>query len=160
MNPKIKTKNQLKRILISPRTKGKRIVFTNGCFELIHIGHIKCLTRARELGDILVVAINSDSSVRRLKGKMRPIVPAKDRMEIIAALGYVDYVVLFNEQTPEKLIKYLKPDILVKGADYKLGEIVGKQAVERYGGKVKTISLVKDKSTTGLIEKICKTCTE
>lgn len=156
MSPKIKTKSQLKSILTSLKSKGKRIIFTNGCFELIHAGHIRCLSKAKQQGDVLVVAINSDSSVRRLKGKNRPIMPEKDRLEIMAALEYVDYVVLFGESTPRKLIEYLKPDILVKGADYKLEEIVGRECV----GKVKTIPLVKNKSTTRLIETICKNCTE
>lgn len=160
MNPKIKTKNQLKRILTNLRPRGKKVVFTNGCFKLIHIGHIQCLTRAKKLGDVLVVAINSDSSIRSLKGKNRPIVSEKERMEIVATLGCVDYVVLFNESTPAKLIEYLKPDILVKGADYKLKEIVGRCTVQKYGGKVKTIPLVKNRSTTRLIKHICKNCTE
>lgn len=160
MNPKIKTKNKLRLILSNLKSKSKKIVFTNGCFELIHAGHIRCLNKAKKIGDILVVAVNSDSSVRRLKGKNRPIIPAKDRAEIVAALGCVDYVVLFNELTPKKLIEYLKPDILVKGSDYKLNEIVGRKTLQKYGGKVITVPLVKGKSTTRLIKKICRICTE
>lgn len=159
MIPKIKTRKQLNRILTSLRSKDKRVVFTNGCFEVIHTGHIRCLTRAKKSGDILVVAVNSDSSVRRLKGKNRPVVCEKDRMEIVAALECVDYVVLFREDTPGEIIEYLKPDILVKGADYKLHEIVGRKTMKRYGGKVKTIPLVKNKSTTRLIKHICQTYT-
>lgn len=159
MSLKIKTKVQLKRILTNLRARGNKVVFTNGCFELIHAGHTQCLTRAKKLGDILVVAINSDSSVRRIKGKNRPIVSEKDRMEIVAALGCVDYVVLFSEPAPGEIIKYLKPDILVKGADYKLSEIVGREDVERYGGRVKIVPLLKNKSTTRLIKRICQTYT-
>lgn len=155
-NPKIKTKNQLKRVLTGLRSKSKKIVFTNGCFEIIHSGHISCLTKAKQMGHILVVAVNSDSSVRRLKGKNRPLVSEKDRMEVVSALGCVDYVVLFGESTPKKIIGYLKPDVLVKGADYKLNDIAGKDTVKSYGGKVKTVSLVKGKSTTKLIRDICR----
>lgn len=155
MSPKLKTRVQLKRILNNIRAMGKKVVFTNGCFDLIHVGHIRYLSKARRLGDILVVAVNSDSSVRRLKGKNRPIMPQKDRLEIVAALGCVDYVVLFGEETPAKLIEYLEPDILVKGADYKLSEIVGRECV----GKVITIPLVKNRSTTRLIKTICRNYT-
>lgn len=156
MSLKIKTKNQLKRILTGLRPKGKKVVFTNGCFEIIHSGHISCLTKAKQMGDILVVAVNSDSSVRRLKGKNRPVVSEKDRIKVVSALGCVDYTVLFGESTPKKIIEYLKPDILVKGSDYKLNDIVGRETVKKYGGKVRTISLVKGKSTTKLIKDICK----
>jgi len=160
MNPKIKNKSQLKYILGHLKSRRKRIVFTNGCFELIHIGHIRYLAKAKALGDILIVAVNSDSSVHRIKGRTRPIIPAIERIEVISSIGCVDYTILFNEETPEALIKYLKPDILVKGADYKLRDIAGKDIVKSYGGKVKAIPLVKGKSTTGLIKKICQTCIE
>lgn len=150
MNPKIVTKTRLKNIIKELRKKNKKIVFTNGCFDLIHAGHVKYLQKAKKSGDILIVALNSDNSVRKLKGKGRPIVPEKDRAEILAALECADYVVLFNELTPAKIIRYIKPDILVKGADYKLNEIVGRDMAKR----VKTIQLVKNKSTSNIIKKI------
>lgn len=156
MNRKIKTKNQLKQILVKLKQQGKKIVFTNGCFELIHAGHIGYLNKAKKLGNILVVAVNTDSSIRKLKGKKRPIVSQKDRMEVLSALHCIDYVVSFNELTPKKIIKDLKPNILAKGADYKLNEIAGKDTVEKHGGKVVRIPLVKNKSTTGLIKRICR----
>lgn len=150
MNPKIVTKTRLKNIIKELRKKNKKIVFTNGCFDLIHAGHVKYLQKAKKSGDILIVALNSDNSVRKLKGKGRPIVPEKDRAEILAALECADYVVLFNELTPARIIRYIKPDILVKGADYKLNEIVGRDMAKR----VKTIQLVKNKSTSNIIKKI------
>lgn len=149
MNPKIVTKTRLKNILQKYRNK-KKVVFTNGCFDLLHIGHVKYLQEAKRLGDILVVALNTDNSVRRLKGGIRPIMPQKDRQEILASLECVDYVVLFNELTPAKIIRFLKPDILVKGADYRIDEIVGKDLVRT----VKTIPLVKGRSTSDIIKKI------
>lgn len=152
MNPKIVSKTRLKKIL--QESKNKKIVFTNGCFDLIHLGHIRYLQKAKALGDILIVAINTDSSVRKLKGKGRPIIPQNDRAEILAALECVDYVTYFNELTPARIIRYLRPNILVKGADYKLEEIVGKDIVTSFGGIVKTISLVKGRSTSDIIRKI------
>lgn len=146
MNPKIVTKTRLKKILQKYRNK-KKVVFTNGCFDLLHIGHVKYLQEAKRLGDILVVALNTDNSVRQIKGGIRPIMPQKDRQEILASLECVDYVVLFNELTPAKIIRFLKPDILVKGADYKIDDIVGKDLVR----VVKTIPLVKGKSTSNII---------
>lgn len=150
MNPKIVTKTRLKNILDRLRKNNKKAVFTNGCFDLIHIGHVRYLKRAKKLGDILVVAINTDYSARKLKGKGRPIITQRDRAEILAALEFVDYVTFFNEITPAKIIRYLKPDILVKGADYRLKEIVGSDIVKI----VKTIPLVKGKSTSSIIKKI------
>lgn len=146
MNPKIVTRIRLKRILQRYRNK-KKIVFTNGCFDLLHIGHVRYLQKAKKLGDVLVVALNTDNSVRQIKGKGRPIMPEKDRQGILAGLGCVDYVVLFNELTPEKIIRFLRPDILVKGADYKIDDIIGKDLVR----VVKNIPLVKGKSTSDII---------
>lgn len=148
MNPKIVTKSYLKKI--RNKNKDKKIVFTNGCFDILHLGHVRYLQKAKGFGDILVVGVNSDSSVRRLKGKGRPIMPQKDRMEILASLGCVDYVVLFNELTPAKLIRSIEPDVLVKGADYKLDEIVGREFVK----EVRTVPLVKGRSTSKIICKI------
>ncbi|TAK04363.1 MAG: D-glycero-beta-D-manno-heptose 1-phosphate adenylyltransferase [Candidatus Manganitrophaceae bacterium] len=136
--------------------QGKKVVFTNGCFDLLHVGHVRYLSAARALGDCLVVAINADASVRRLKGTARPIIPHRERMEVLAALGCVDYVVLFNANTPKRVIDTLGPDILVKGGDWALEEIVGRESVERRGGKVVRIKIVPGASTTGIIERILK----
>ena len=136
--------------------KDKKIVFTNGCFDILHVGHIRYLEQASFLGDLLVIGVNSDASVRRLKGPGRPVNTAQDRMEILTALGFVDYVVLFEEDTPYELIKIIQPDILVKGGDYKPEEIVGRDIVEARGGKLEIISFVEGKSTTNIINKINK----
>lgn len=156
LKEKIKNLNALKKIILRLKEKGKKIVFTNGCFDLLHYGHVKYLEDAKRKGDILVVAINSDTSVRKLKGNKRPIVNQKDRLGLIAALESVDYVVLFNEETPLKAIKELKPDILVKGADWDRKQIVGSGLVLGYGGNVSTIKLIEGRSTTNLIKKIAK----
>ncbi len=153
---KIKNIAQLKRITSRLKSQGKTIVFTNGCFDLLHYGHVKYLQEAKQKGDILVVAINSDASVRKIKGKKRPVVCEKDRLRIIAALESVDYVVLFKEDSPIKIIKSLRPDILIKGADWNKNNIVGSDIVLSYGGKVNTIELIKERSTTNLIKKIAK----
>jgi D-beta-D-heptose 7-phosphate kinase/D-beta-D-heptose 1-phosphate adenosyltransferase len=135
------------------QSSGKRIVFTNGCFDIIHPGHIDLLTRARQLGDALVVAINSDSSVRRLKGPERPIFPEDERAEILKALEVVDYVCTFEEDTPLETILTIHPDVLVKGADW-VANIVGQQEVEAWGGRVEALPLVAGQSTTGVIERV------
>ena len=136
---------------------GKRIVFTNGCFDILHAGHVSYLGKAKELGDVLVVGVNSDASVRRIKGPERPINSEGDRLKIVSALEAVDYVTLFSEETPFNLICEIRPDVLVKGADWKKNEIVGGKEVESWGGKVKQIPLVPGRSTTALVEKInCK----
>ncbi len=136
------------------RKKGKKIVFTNGCFDIIHAGHVRYLRKARSLGDLLVVGLNSDSSVRRIKGGLRPIVPQKERAEVMGALSFVDYVVIFNESTPIRLIKAVKPDILAKGADWAAKNIAGADIVKETGGRVARIPLVKGRSTTNIIKKI------
>ena len=133
---------------------GRRIVFTNGCFDLLHIGHITYLNDARALGDILVVGLNTDASVRRLKGQKRPIIPEEERSHVLAALESVDFVVLFDEDTPLELIRAVKPDILAKGADYTREGVVGYDVVESYGGKVRLIPLVDNTSTSSIIERI------
>jgi rfaE bifunctional protein nucleotidyltransferase chain/domain len=150
--------------LISVRKKAKvqrkKVVFTNGCFDILHRGHIGYLKKAKSLGDILIVGLNSDSSVKKIKGKKRPIVNQKDRAEILSALSFVDYVCIFNEETPERMIKKIIPDILVKGGDWAKPDIVGKDIVESSGGKVVTIPLVKGKSTKNIIwtivDRYCK----
>ncbi|MFH1202283.1 MAG: D-glycero-beta-D-manno-heptose 1-phosphate adenylyltransferase [Candidatus Omnitrophota bacterium] len=153
---KIKSQNQLKEILNKLRIRGKTIVFTNGCFDLLHYGHVKCLEEAKKLGDYLIVAVNSDSSVRRLKGKNRPITPEASRARIIAALESVDFVTIFNEDTPLNLIKKIRPDVLVKGADWKVKNIVGRDVLANYGARISTVPLVKGYSTTEFIKKIAK----
>ncbi len=139
------------------RSQQKTIVFTNGVFDILHRGHVEYLSKAKELGDLLIVGVNSDASVRRLKGRGRPIQKQTDRAAILLALQAVDYVVIFGEDTPEQLIKTIKPDILVKGADYQLNEIVGADIVQSYGGTVKRIRLTRGKSTTNLVKEISKT---
>ena len=135
------------------RLLGKKVVFTNGCFDLLHPGHLDLLTRARSLGDILVVAINSDQSVRRLKGTNRPVFPETERAEILSSLEMVNYVCAFDEDTPLETILAIQPDILVKGADW-TGNIVGSREVEAWGGKVVALPLVEGQSTTGIIERV------
>ena len=135
------------------QASGKKVVFTNGCFDVLHLGHLDLLTRARALGDALVVAINSDSSVRRLKGPKRPVFPENERGEILSALSMVDYVCTFDEDTPLEAILEIRPDILVKGADW-TNNIVGSREVESWGGKVVALPLIEGQSTTGIIERV------
>jgi len=142
-------------LLSTLKKKSKlKVVFTNGIFDILHAGHVTYLERARALGDILIVAVNSDASTRELKGPTRPINPLADRMKVIAALESVSYVVSFNDETPIKLIKKILPDILVKGGDYEIEKIVGYSEVIKSGGKVKTIPLVSGRSTTNVIKKV------
>ncbi len=136
------------------RAEKKRVVFTNGCFDILHRGHLEYLISSRALGDVLIVGLNSDGSTRRIKGDRRPIVPQEDRAVLLANLSPVDYVVIFEEDTPIALITALLPDVLVKGADWKIDEIVGRDVVEQHGGRVATISYIPDRSTTGIIERI------
>jgi D-beta-D-heptose 7-phosphate kinase/D-beta-D-heptose 1-phosphate adenosyltransferase len=138
----------------SLRRAGKKVVFTNGCFDLLHVGHVRYLQQARELGDVLVVGLNSDASVRRIKGPGRPLTPAKERAEILAALACVDFVTIFGAATPLRLIGALVPDVLVKGGDWPVERIVGRELVEAGGGKVLAIPFVTNRSTTALIDRI------
>ncbi len=131
----------------------KKVVFTNGCFDLLHVGHVRYLKEAKRLGDILVVALNTDASVKRLKGPERPVQLENDRAEILAALECVDYTCLFDEDTPEKIIKALRPDVLVKGGDWKVEQIVGHDFVQSYGGQVLSLPFIQGRSTTTLIQK-------
>ncbi|WP_020675705.1 bifunctional D-glycero-beta-D-manno-heptose-7-phosphate kinase/D-glycero-beta-D-manno-heptose 1-phosphate adenylyltransferase HldE [Geopsychrobacter electrodiphilus] len=151
---KIRTSNELQQILLEEKNHGRSIVFTNGCFDLLHVGHVKYLQKARALGDRLVLGLNSDASIRRLKGEKRPLIGEEERGHILAALDCIDYVCVFDEDTPLELIDLLRPDILVKGGDYLAAEVVGKEIVESYGGRVELISFVDGKSTTNIIEKI------
>lgn len=136
------------------RSQGKCIVFTNGCFDLLHAGHIYVLTQAKALGDVLVVGINSDASVKRLKGPKRPILPEYERALVLAALAAVDYVTIFDEDTPRDLIIALQPNILVKGGDWSVDAVVGKAEVESWGGKVVLIPYQEGWSTTNIVERI------
>lgn len=155
MSKKFLSLEDLNAELVGHRTKGARIVFTNGCFDLLHVGHIRYLRQARRMGDFLVVGINSDDSVARLKGPSRPVQLEQDRAEILAALECVDYVVSFDQDTPIAVIERLRPDVLVKGADWPVDRIVGREVVEGSGGKVATIAYVEGISTSALIERIC-----
>lgn len=131
-----------------------RLVFTNGCFDLLHRGHAAYLAEAATLGDRLLVAVNGDASVRRLKGPGRPVLPEADRTYLLASLRSVDWVTVFDEDTPERLIRELRPDVLVKGADYAMDEVVGREIVEEAGGRVELVELVEGRSTSELLERI------
>lgn len=156
LKQKIKSLKHLKKIIPGLKAQRKKIVFTNGCFDLLHYGHAKYLEGAKKRGDILVVAINSDVSIKKIKGSKRPIVNEKDRLGLVAGLQSVDYVLLFSEETPLRVIKELKPDILVKGADWNRRDIVGGKFVLSYGGEVVRLKLLKGRSTTNLIKKIAR----
>lgn len=136
------------------RRSGKKIAFTNGTFDILHLGHVQYLQKARTQGDVLIVGVNTDSSVKSYKSPNRPINGEKDRAEVLAALACVDYVVLFKEPTPLRLIKELRPDVLVKGADWKKDQIAGAKEVESWGGKVALVRLTSGRSTTNVIEKV------
>ncbi|MCK6554603.1 D-glycero-beta-D-manno-heptose 1-phosphate adenylyltransferase [Candidatus Binatia bacterium] len=151
---KILTWTAARRRVATWRRQGLRVVFTNGCFDIIHPGHVRYLRAAHRLGDVLVVGINSDTSVRRLKGRSRPIVPEGARCEVLAALEMVDAVVLFTENTPYELIRAIQPDVLVKGGDWQPDHIVGADIVRARGGKVRALRFARGYSTTGLVERI------
>jgi D-beta-D-heptose 7-phosphate kinase/D-beta-D-heptose 1-phosphate adenosyltransferase len=146
----------LRSIVSNLRSRGKKIIFTNGCFDILHAGHVGYLEKAKGKNSVLIVGLNSDSSVRKIKGKGRPINSQIDRAKILAGLSPVDYIVIFDAATPIKLIKALKPDCLVKGADWKGKTVVGEYFVKQYGGKVKLIRFLKGYSTTKIIQKILK----
>jgi rfaE bifunctional protein nucleotidyltransferase chain/domain len=156
---KIVSQDELIRLTAQEKRDGRKVVFTNGCFDLLHPGHVRCLAEARALGDLLVVGVNSDRSVRSIKGPERPLVPQQDRAEVLAALASVDYVTIFDETTPRQLIASILPNVLVKGADWLPNEVVGREEVERAGGRVVSISLAPGYSTTGLLDKIRKAAT-
>ncbi len=153
---KIKTIAELAPLLSLLRATGQKIVFTNGCFDLIHPGHTRYLATARALGDILVVAVNSDASVRSIKGEKRPINTEADRAETLAALEAVDFVTIFNEPDPYRVIAALQPDVLVKGGDWPIEKIIGRDIVQARGGRVVNVPYIDGASTTGIIEKILK----
>jgi D-beta-D-heptose 7-phosphate kinase/D-beta-D-heptose 1-phosphate adenosyltransferase len=151
---KIKNLDVLTAIIAVEKARGKRVVFTNGCFDLLHAGHVKYLQKARELGDLLVLGLNSDASVRRLKGEKRPLIGEEERAHILAALDCIDYVVLFDEDTPLNLIETLLPQVLVKGGDYDREGVVGHEVVEAAGGRVELVQFVDGKSTSNIIEQV------
>ncbi len=153
LSTKIITKDQLATLLHLLKFKGKKIVFSNGCFDILHRGHIEYLAKASSLGDCMIIGLNTDASVKRLKGHNRPVQDEVSRAMVMASLRFVDYVVLFDEDTPYDLIQFIKPDILVKGSDYKEDDIVGADIVKKNGGKVVTIDLVDGYSTTSIIER-------
>jgi D-glycero-beta-D-manno-heptose 1-phosphate adenylyltransferase len=154
---KILSRSELLQVRRQLKAEGKRVVFTNGCFDILHRGHVDYLTKARAQGDVLIVGLNTDASVQRLKGPTRPVVEEEDRAVVIAALAVVDYVALFDEDTPYELIRSLVPDILVKGADWSVNDIVGKDVVEAAGGAVHTIEFLPNRSTSKIIQKIAHT---
>ncbi|MBP1728332.1 MAG: rfaE bifunctional protein [Deltaproteobacteria bacterium] len=157
---KIKNLDVLDGIVAAEKAHGRKIVFTNGCFDLLHVGHVKYLQKARSFGDILVLGLNSDASIRRLKGEKRPLICQDERAHILAALDCIDYVVIFDEDTPLNLITTLKPAVLVKGGDYTLDGVVGREIVEAAGGRVELVSFVDGKSTSNIIEKILQSYSE
>ena len=153
-SPKIRSAKNLARIRARLRRAGKSVVFTNGCFDLIHGGHISLFRRAKRRGDVLIVALNSDASIRRLKGPSRPVFPLRERLEILSAVADIDYVTWFTEDTPRAIIARLLPDVLVKGGDWGAGEIVGRAEVEAAGGKGVRVPYLEGHSSTNIIEKI------
>jgi len=154
MNKYVKSIKELVDIRNNLKKENKKVVFTNGCFDILHAGHVDYITKAKEKGDILIVAVNSDASVKRIKGVLRPIVPQHERAFIISFLKPVDYVVIFEEDTPYEMIKQLVPDILVKGEDWLIENIIGRDIVETNGGKVETIKFVNNQSTTNIIKTV------
>ena len=153
---KILSKDDLKKAVEKQKKEGKRIVLTNGCFDILHAGHARYLNEAKKLGDILVLAINSDASVQSIKGKQRPLIPQNERAYVVASLKAVDYVTIFDEDTPLHLIEYLRPHILVKGGDWTEETVVGGNLVKEWGGKVIIMPQLKGISTTNIIKKIMK----
>jgi len=151
---KIKKEKDLFVVIRQLKQDRKKIVMTNGCFDLIHVGHVRYLQEAKHQGDVLIVALNTDQSTRSLKGPQHPIVPEDERTEILSALACVDYVILFDEPTPLRLIEQILPHVLVKGGDWETHQIVGAQAVEKSGGKVLSLPMTPGRSTSNLIQKI------
>ena len=153
---KIIERGRLIPIINDLKQKGKQVVFTNGCFDLLHVGHLRYLRQARQEGDLLVLGLNTDRSVRELKGMSRPFVPEEERAELLAALSIIDYIVIFDEQTPLDLIKNIKPDVLVKGGDWEREDIVGGKEVEADGGRVVVIPEIPGRSTSNLVAEIIR----
>lgn len=155
---KIQSQSKLIKIIDALKRQGKKIAFTNGCFDILHYGHVKYLEQAKGKADILVVGLNSDSSLKKIKGKNRPINKQMGRAGVLSALQAVDFVAIFNAETPRKLIKLIRPDVLIKGGDWKLDDIVGADSVKAAGGRVLTIPYLKGYSTSKLIERIAFIC--
>ena len=151
---KLKSLEEIKAIVVEARDNGKRVAFTNGCFDLLHQGHVHVLRQAKACADLLIVGINSDQSVKQIKGPARPVLPESDRCELIGAMEMVDFVVLFNEPDPSNLISAIRPDVLVKGGDWNAEEIIGADSVEAAGGRVVVVPYIKGFSTTEIIERI------
>ena len=156
LRDKIKVLPELIRIRQDLKKEGQKVVFTNGVFDILHRGHVEYLEKAKSLGDVLMLGLNTDASVKKIKGSNRPVMGQDDRAIVLAGLSSVDYICFFEEETPANLIRQLIPDILVKGGDYQIDDIVGRETVEANGGKVVTIDLVNGQSTTSLIEKMVK----
>ncbi|MCX7697900.1 MAG: D-glycero-beta-D-manno-heptose 1-phosphate adenylyltransferase [Candidatus Goldbacteria bacterium] len=155
-NKIIFSRKKLLKILKKLKIQGKKIVFTNGCYDILHIGHIRFLKKAKKFGDILLVALNSDSSVKKIKGDKRPIIPQRERAEVLSALEFVDFITVFYEPDPYNIIKDIKPDVLVKGGDWPLNKIIGADIVKKSGGIVKNIKYIKGNSTTEIINKVLR----
>ncbi|MDA2934941.1 D-glycero-beta-D-manno-heptose 1-phosphate adenylyltransferase [Acidobacteria bacterium AH-259-D05] len=151
---KIKSRQGLREIVAQLKSEGKTVVFTNGCFDLLHPGHVRYLERARAEGDVLVVALNSDDSVKKIKGEDRPVLPQEERCEVISALACVDFVTTFQEETPQTIIEELVPGVLVKGGDWPIDQIVGRQVVESNSGRVISIDFEEEFSTSDIIRRI------
>ena len=153
---KILTWEELKKAVEHNRGEGKKIAFTNGCFDILHAGHVQYLREARKTGDLLILGLNSDTSVRAIKGEKRPLIPQVERAEVVASLTAVDYVTVFDETTPLRLIEYLQPDCLVKGGDWQEDAVVGGDLVRSWGGKVVIVPLTEGISTTNIVDKILR----
>jgi len=154
MRKKIQPLSKLVKIREELRRQGKKVVFTNGCFDLLHSGHIHLFREAKKLGDVLLVAVNDDASVEKIKGAFRPVFPLEERLEVLEAIGDVDYLTFFSEETPQEIIASLLPDVLVKGGDWSPEEVVGRSEVEEAGGEVVVIPYLKGYSSSAIIEKI------
>ena len=154
LKEKIKDLTVLTKLVSEHKNKGEKVVFTNGCYDLLHIGHIRCFQESKALGEILIVALNSDRSIKALKGPSRPIIPEEERAEIIAAMEHVDYVTIFDQEDPLEVISTVKPAVLVKGGDWSMDTIVGRNVVESYGGTVVALPMIPGVSTSRIIEDI------
>ena len=152
MTSKIYSRRALSRLVAQLRRRGKKIVFTNGCFDILHAGHVQYLQKAKQFGDLLIVGLNSDRSTKSLKGPGRPVNPEKDRAEVLGALSCVDFISIFDEDTPLELIKTVKPHVLVKGADWPLHSIAGRREILSWGGRVRRIRLLKGRSTSEILK--------
>jgi D-beta-D-heptose 7-phosphate kinase/D-beta-D-heptose 1-phosphate adenosyltransferase len=155
--PKVQTLTNLIKIRARLHKQGIKVVFTNGCFDLIHGGHIELFRKAKSLGDVLIVALNTDASVRKIKGPSRPVFPLEERFEVLGAIEDIDYLTSFSEETPQKIIAALLPDVLVKGGDWPPDQVVGKREVEAAGGRVVLVPYLKGHSSSSIIKKIIKT---